>query len=365
MNPRIFTCGALALLFLPACGDAQATDAGMIEAQGIDAAGAPQDPPKKIPRPRIDYATVKRLFGDDPPAPEIDNPSTPAKVALGKLLYHEKRLSAGGDVSCATCHDLAKYGADGKELSAGSGGKANERTTPSTWNSYRQFRQAWDGRAATIEELVVPHALQPSTLALADEVHLVARIKEKAELVDAFKQAFPGDGDAVTAGNFKLALGAFARTLATKSRWDAYLDGDPKALSNEELLGLKTFIDIGCTTCHLTRTVGGHMYQKLGLLKPYASHDTGRMALTKSEADKSFFKVPSLVNVEKTAPYLHDGKVKTLEEAVTVMADIQVDKKLTPEQLSAIVAFLKTLTGPLPDASPAAKDAKADKDEKK
>ena len=178
------------------------------------------------------------------------------------------------------------------ETSAGTGGKANERNTPTTWNAFRQFRQTWDGRGATVEDLVVPHVLEASTHGLADEAQLVAKIKEKAELADGFKKAFPGGADPVTAANFKLALGVFLRTLATKSKWEEFIDGNQRAFSNEEVLGLKTFVELGCTTCHATRLVGGHMYQKLGLLKPYSSHDVGRMAVTKTASDESFFKVP-------------------------------------------------------------------------
>jgi cytochrome c peroxidase len=183
---------------------------------------------------------------------------------------------------------------------------------------------------------------------LTDEVQLVSKINDKPELVASFKQAFPGAGDAVTADNFRRAIGAFERTLVTRSRWDAYLDGDQKALTNDELLGLKTFMDVGCITCHLNRTLGGQMYQKTGLVKPYASTDTGRMQVTDSEADKFFFKVPTLLNIAKTAPYMHDGKIATLAQAVEDMADMQLARKLTPEQTAAIVAFLEALTGPLP-----------------
>ncbi len=311
-------------------------------------AAAPQgQEPKPLPRVRIDYETVKRLFGKDPNSDEVDNPSTPEKVALGKALYHEPHLSKNGNLSCASCHDLANYGQDGKPTSPGTDAKNGERNTPSTWNSFRQFRQFWDGRAATVEEQAILQALNPIEHGIADEAQLVAKIKEKPALVEGFQKAF-GEGDVVTAANFKLAVGAFERTLVTKSRWDEYLDGNQKALTQDELFGLKAFIDVGCMTCHVTRLVGGQMYQKTGSLKPYTSKDEGRAVLTKSDADKFFFKVPSLLNVEKTAPYLHDGKVATLEDAVTVMADIQLDKKLTPDQTRGIVAFLKALTGPLP-----------------
>lgn len=310
----------------------------------------PQDPAKKpTPRPRIDFEAVKRMFGNDPSAPAVDNPSTPEKVALGKALYHDTSLSKGGNLSCASCHDLANYGQDGRPTSPGSDGTLGERNSPSTYNAHRQFAQFWDGRAATVEEQSILPVLNPVEHGLADEATLVAKMKAKTELVAAFQAAFPGDADPVTAANFKLAVGAFERTLVTKSRWDDYLNGNQKALTNDELVGLKTFMEVGCITCHMGRLLGGQMYQKVGLLKPYASQDTGRMQVTKSESDKFFFKVPSLANVEKTAPYYHDGKVATLEEAIKTMADMQLGKTLTDDQLRGLVVFLKALTGKLPE----------------
>lgn len=347
----LFICGgAVALLSLLSCGDGEVAALPAGEA-AIPLAGAGEQDPaaKPLPRARIDYETVKRLFGKDPAAEEIDNAGTPEKLALGKALYHETGLSKDGAVSCASCHDLAKHGVDGRAVPAGTGGAVGKRNAPSTYNAFRQFRQSWDGRAATIEELVIPHALDAAVFGLADEAELLAKVKARPELVVAFGKAFPGDADAVSAANFRLALGAFARTLATKSRWDEYLDGNQRALTNDELFGLKTFMDVGCMTCHVGRLVGGHMYQKTGVLKPYASKDEGRKEVTGSDADRFFFKVPSLLNVEKTAPYMHDGKVATLEEIVKLMAEIQLDRKLTDEQVRGLVAFLKALTGPVPD----------------
>ena len=367
------SCSALALLSLAACGGdkpaqnatpavspapapAPSQNPAPTPTPGASAAPTPapapaagaQDAPKKVARPRIDYETVKRLFGNDPVAPAVDNPITPEKVALGNLLYHTPHLSKNGNLSCASCHDLANYGQDSKPTSPGSDGKNGERNSPTTYNAFRQFAQFWDGRAATVEEQAIAPVLNAVEHGIADEAQCVGKLKEKPELTEAFKKAFPNDADPVSVTNFKLAIGAFERTLVTKSRWDAYLDGDQKALTNEELVGLKTFMDVGCTTCHMGRLMGGHMYQKVGLLKPYPSTDTGRMQVTKSEADKFMFKVPSLLNVEKTAPYYHDGKIATLEEAVTNMADIQLNRQLKPEETGAIVAFLKSMTGPLP-----------------
>lgn len=362
MKSAFLPCGAVALLSLFGCGGdkpapgpatppaAPAPSPANKPAADLtqSPAQAAQDAGKKVARPRIDYESVKVLFGNDPSAPEIANPGTPEKVALGKVLYHEQHLSKNGNLSCASCHDLANYGVDGKPTSPGSDGKNGDRNTPTTWNAFRQFRQFWDGRAATVEEQAVMPVLNPIEHGVADEAQLVSKIKEKPALVDGFKKAFPDAAEPVTVDHFKLAIGAFERTLVTKSRWDDYLDGNQKALTNEELVGLDTFMKSGCTTCHMGRLLGGAMYQKLGLLKPYNGADTGRMKVTASEADKYFFKVPTLVNSEKTAPYYHDGSIATLEAAITDMASLQQNIALKPEQVTAIATFLKATTGSLP-----------------
>ena len=350
----LLPCGAIALLFCQACGgDKPAAPSPVPAAPVQPAAPVPaaqaQEPGKRPAAPvRVDYEMAKRLFGNDPSAPAVDNPSTPEKVALGNALYHEKHLSKNGNLSCASCHDLSNYGVDNKPTSPGSDGKNGERNTPTTYNAFRQFKQFWDGRAETIEEQATGPVFNPVEHGLADEAQLVAKIKEKPELVEGFKKAFPGAAEPVTAANFRNAVGAFERTLVTRSRWDDYLDGNKKALTAEEVIGLDQFIKVGCVTCHVNRTLGGHMFQKTGAVKPYTSHDTGREQVTKAEADKFMFKVPSLLNVEKTGPYFHDGKVSTLEEVVTIMADIQLQVTLKKEQVDSIVAFLKALTGPLP-----------------
>lgn len=358
----LFSCSVVTLLSLPSCGGdkpAAAAPSGGTPAAasnpapagtastGEKPAEAAQDP-KKVAKPKIDYQMVKQMFGTEPSAPVVDNPGTPEKVALGKALYHDTSLSKNGNLSCASCHDLATYGVDNKATSPGSDGKNGERNTPTVYNAHRQFVQFWDGRAPTVEEQSVMPVLNPVEHGLADEAALVAKLKAKPELVEGFQKAFPGGGDPVTVANFKLAVGAFERTLVTKSRWDEYLDGNQKALTNEELVGLKAFMDSGCITCHMGRLLGGHMYQKVGLIKPYPSQDTGRMQATGSEADKFLFKVPTLANCEKTAPYYHDGKIATLEEAVKNMAEIQLGQNLAADKVAAIVTFLKALTGPLP-----------------
>lgn len=314
-------------------------------------APAGQQPAAKKPNlpPKIDMAMVQAYFGSEPKTPPSDNKVTAEKVALGKSLYHEKALSKNGNLSCASCHDLGNYGVDSKPTSPGSEGKNGDRNTPTSLNAARHFVQFWDGRAETIEDQAIGPVLNPIEHGVKDEAELVAKIKAKPELVQAFAKAFPGEAEPISAKNFQMAVGAFERTLVTKSPFDEYLDGKNNALTTEQKWGLKTFIDTGCTECHTTRLVGGQMYQKLGTKQPYPTKDEGRFGITKDEKDKFVFKVPTLLNVEKTAPYFHDGSIATLEEAVKIMARVQAGKELKDEEVASIIAFLKSLTGPVPD----------------
>jgi cytochrome c peroxidase len=358
-----FPVVSIVMLFvLSACGSDQKQESGTNPAPAVagsggsseqDGAGqddAGQSPneqqPRRTRRPKVNTAMVMQLFGSNPTVPKVDNPITDEKVALGKALFHSAQLSKDGSRSCATCHVLGDYGVDHQKTPAGTPGKRN---TPTVYNAARQFAQFWDYRAQTVEQAAVMHATGPDGNGLADEAELVAKIRAEPELVAAFGEAFPDAAEAVTAENFGLAVGAFLRTLTTKSRWDAFLDGDRNALTNEELVGLNTFLEVGCQTCHVMRTLGGHIPQKLGLLKPYPTEDTGRMQATGKEMDKFMFKVPSLLNIEKTAPYNHDGAYASLDETIVNMANIQLNRQLTDEQTKAIIAFLKAATGELPD----------------
>ncbi|MEZ6038084.1 MAG: cytochrome c peroxidase [Planctomycetota bacterium] len=308
----------------------------------------PQEPAKApAKRVRIDLNMVKMLFGNETAAPKAEVEPSEALVMLGDKLYHAEALSKQGNMSCNTCHDLGNYGVDNKKTSPGSDGSMGERNSPTTYNAFRQFAQFWDYREPSVEAQATGPMFNPIEHGVADEAELVAKIKAQPELVAGFEMAFGGQQEPITAKNFQHAIGAFERTLVTKSRWDTYLDTG-KGLSNEELLGLDTFIKAGCIACHMNRTLGGQMAQKLGVTKPYTGADTGRMKVTGNEGDKYMFKVPSLLNVAKTAPYYHDGSIATLEEAVANMAELQTAKPLNKDEVAAIVKFLEALTGELP-----------------
>lgn len=291
----------------------------------------------------------KAMFQAPPRAAESpENPLNPAKLALGKSLYNDKRLSLDNDISCNSCHRLDNFGVDNEPTSPGHKGQRGDRNSPSSFNAALHIAQFWDGRAENVEKQALGPILNPKEMAMPSEAEVVKRLKADPKTVAAFKAAFPGESDPLTYQNIGKAIGAFERTLITPSRFDRYLQGDESVLTPEEKKGAQLFVDSGCAACHNGVGIGGGMYQKLGLVKPYPTKDMGRYVATKNESDKMVFKVPSLRNVDKTGPYFHDGSVKTLPEAVSKMAEFQLGKQLTPEQVNEIVVFLKTLTAEKP-----------------
>ena len=281
--------------------------------------------------------------------PSEKNPLTKEKIDLGRMLYYDPRLSKSGKISCNTCHDLEKFGVDNLPTSVGHNGQKGPRNAPTVYNAAGHIAQFWDGRSPDVEDQAKGPVLNPKEMAMPNAKAVVKVLKSIAGYVKAFKKAFPKDKDPVTFDNMAKAIGAFERKLVTPSRFDKFLKGDKSALTDEEKEGLKTFVEVGCTTCHSGPLLGGHIYQKLGLIKPWPNlKDTGRYQVTKKESDKFVFKVPSLRNVEKTGPYMHDGSVKTLEEAVKLMARHQLGRELTDKQIKSIVTFLKSLTGEIP-----------------
>ena len=272
-----------------------------------------------------------------------------AQVDLGRMLYYDTRLSKNHDVSCNSCHLLAEFGVDGKVVSLGHRGQKGSRNSPTVYNAAGHFSQFWDGRAADVEEQAKGPVLNPVEMAMPSEKAVVAVLQSIPGYVTAFAKAFPDDKNPLSYDNMARAIGAFERRLTTPAAWDRFLKGDKAALSSAERAGFKEFVGAGCPTCHTGPYLGGHIFQKLGLVKPWPQQqDQGRFEVTKQEADRMVFKVPSLRNVEKTSPYFHDGSEPDLAAAVKKMAKHQLAKDLDETQLAAIVAFLKTLTGEIP-----------------
>ncbi len=286
------------------------------------------------------------------PLPEYaENPANPyseAKSDLGRMLYYDTRLSVNNSVSCNTCHDLASFGDDGLPVSLGIGDQKGGRSAPTVYNAAIHIAQFWDGRAADVEEQAVGPILNPIEMGMPDEAYVLRVLNSIPGYVEAFQKAFPEEEDPVSYENVGKAIGVFERKLMTPAPWDAFLQGDEDALTDAQKEGFNTFIKKGCATCHNGPGVGGHMYQKLGLVKPWPTEDKGRGGVEGFEAMEGFFKVPSLRNITETDPYLHDGSVATLEEMVQKMAEHQTGVALTEEETASIIEFLGALKGEKP-----------------
>jgi cytochrome c peroxidase len=291
-----------------------------------------------------------KLFRPLPAAVSSDaNPITEAKAGLGRKLYHETRLSRNRDISCNTCHPLDRYGVDGALVSTGDRGRKGTRNAPTVYNAAGHFAQFWDGRAPDVEEQAKGPVLNPVEMAMGSGAQVEAVLKSIPEYADLFKRAFPGEQDPVTFSNLARAIGAFERRLITPSRWDRFLKGDPGALTDAEKAGFNKFVESGCAACHNGAYMGGNAFQKIGMVRPWPNTaDLGREQVTKKDSDRFLFKVPSLRNVARTAPYFHDGSVATLDEAIRKMGTYQLGKNLTDADIGSIAAWLETLTGAIP-----------------
>lgn len=284
-----------------------------------------------------------------------ENPITEQKVKLGKVLYFDKRLSKEGNISCNSCHNLRTGGVDGLPTSEGDDGGFGDRNSPTVLNAAFHTTQFWDGRAKDVEEQAGMPVLNPVEMAIPNEAFLIDRLKGIDLYKNMFAEAFPGESAPINYTNLRKAIAAFERTLVTPSRFDDYLNGDSHALTIPEKEGLKAFLDAGCITCHNGEMVGGNSFQKFGQFKDYWHYtgsekiDEGLYALSKNEAEKYMFKVPSLRNIHETGPYFHDGSVSDLKEAVSIMAEINLRKKLTDDEVNHIATFLKSLSGELPE----------------
>ncbi|MFZ2853013.1 MAG: cytochrome c peroxidase [Rhodocyclaceae bacterium] len=273
----------------------------------------------------------------------------PARAAIGRRLFHDPRLSANGGVSCASCHDLSRGGVDGRDYSVGFSGKRTGVNAPTVLNAALNFRQFWNGRAASLEAQVDMVIQNPVEMG-SQWPDVVAKVAQDARYKEDFARAYK---DGVTQANIQNAIATFERTLITpNSRFDKYLRGERGVLSDEEKAGYAKFKQYGCIACHQGVNVGGNMFQKFGVMGDYFARrgkpteaDLGRFLATGDEEDKNVFKVPSLRNVALTAPYFHDASAKTLAEAVDVMFRVQLGRAASPTDKAAIVKFLATLSG--------------------
>ena len=288
-----------------------------------------------------------------------NNPITPEKTALGKQLYFDPRLSKDGTVSCNSCHDLAKSGADDKSVSIGVGGLKGVRNAPTVWNSSFHRAQFWDGRASSLEEQVKGPLLNPVEMAMPNAESVVARVQAIPGYAKQFDKVF--GKDSLNIDTISQAIASFERTLVNNnSKFDKYRFENKDVLSQQEKKGFQSFVQTGCMECHMGPDLAGPpplarnqgffekfpKFEDKALINKYNFlEDKGLFQVSKLKEDSYLFRVSSLRNVKDTAPYFHNGQVKTLDEAVKVCAKLENNRDLSDAEAKDISAFLGTLSG--------------------
>ena len=282
------------------------------------------------------------------PIPE-DNGTDGDKAALGRMLFHDTRLSKDDTVSCASCHELSSGGDDGRRVSVGIDDSPGLVNSPTVFNAGSNFKQFWDGRAETLSDQIdgpVQSAIEMGSL----WPEVVAKLFQDEQYPGLFADIYP---DGINRTNIKDALAEFIKSLTTpNSRFDRWLKGESDAITPLEKRGYTLFKFYGCVSCHQGANVGGNMFQVFGVINEFFKRrgniteaDMGRYNITGNEADMHAFKVPSLRMAAHTAPYLHDGSAATLRDAVDAMFEFQLGREAPDQDKDAIVAFIETLAG--------------------
>ncbi|MGZ3768292.1 MAG: cytochrome-c peroxidase [Bdellovibrio sp.] len=296
------------------------------------------------------FAEAKVKVKDEPIKPiELPKNINVAKAELGKKLFFDPRLSKSGFISCNSCHNLSMGGSDNLKSSIGHNWQKGPINSPTVLNSSLNFAQFWDGRAKTLKEQAGGPIANPREMAFTHDL-AIAVVSSINGYREEFKKIF--GSDKIDIDKVSESIAEFEKTLVTpNSRFDKWLKGDDSILSEKELAGYKLFKEAGCIACHNGVNVGGGSFQKMGVTKEYITENTsiGRAGVTGKDADRMFFKVPTLRNVEMTYPYFHDGAADTLDRAVETMGKLQLGREFTTEEKAKIVAFLRTLTGDQPN----------------
>ena len=285
-----------------------------------------------------------------PPSPQLSS----EVVELGRVLFHDPRLSKDNTVSCSSCHNISRGGVDGQQFSIGVQGRRGERNSPTVLNSGFLPKLFWDGRAKSLEEQAHEPVHNPLEMDTNWET-VIAKLKLDQDLSQAFERVFPAGW---SGNNIARALADFQRSLVTPNApFDRFLSGEKEAMEPSAIRGYNKFLEYGCSTCHEGPTIGGKRFQKIGKMENFFKgrepndSDLGLFNISKRQSDRFKFRVPSLRNVALTAPYFHDGSAQTLEDAVSTMALVQLGDELPTEDRDDIVDFLKSLTGQLPPQS--------------
>jgi len=322
----------------------------------------PVEPPTDEPHPGYEYIQQ-----------EAD---TEEKIELGEQLYFDPRISETGTISCNTCHNVMEGGDDSRPVAMGVHGETGPVSSPTVWNSGFHHTQFWDGRADTLAEQAEGPIVADVEMGMPDHEAALDRIRAVDDYVDSYEEVY-GDEveyddpeELVNLEHTTDAIAAYERTLVTPdSPFDQYLEGDTDALDDQQLDGMETFMELGCQSCHSGPMFSGQWDEPEsgeGVYQPHPTFDDnpqceeyieeydlmdnpGRMGVTDDEADEFMYKVPTLRNVEHTAPYMHTGQVPDLEESIRVMSACNLDEDPSDEEVEDVAAFLTSLTGEYPD----------------
>lgn len=265
------------------------------------------------------------------------------KANLGEKLFNDKMLSKDETISCASCHILNEGGDDNKSVSQGIDNKLGDINSPTVLNSVFNFRQFWNGRAKDLKEQALGPIENPIEMGNTFEL-LIPRLNNSPykELFDEIYK------DGITKDNIVDAIAEFEKTLITpNSDFDRYLKGDANSITKIQKEGYELFKDKGCISCHHGINIGGNLYSKFGVIIDIKTNNLGRYDITKKEKDKYYFKVPTLRNIEHTAPYFHDARTYSLHEAVKIMSLYQLGRPIKNDEINKIVEFLKSLSAPV------------------
>lgn len=296
------------------------------------------------------HADTMNLYRDEPISPipqqvEVDE----ARARLGEMLFFDTRLSANNSISCASCHQLDSGGDDNLATGISLSADQHNINTPSIFNALYNFRQNWDGSAINLHQQI--------DMVIKNEhefdntwINVIVKLAMDNEVQSNFETCYP---DGLTKENIIDAIVEFEKTLITpNSRFDRYLRNEDKSLTGVEIKGFTLFKELGCISCHQGTNIGSNLFQKFGIFYNYMAErgeikkkDYGKFNTTHREMDKFVFKVPSLRNIAVTAPYFHDGSVKTIEEAISIMGKTQLGRTLSEDEIFLIKSFLNTLTG--------------------
>jgi cytochrome c peroxidase len=293
--------------------------------------------------------TSQGLFGIVKPvaAEEVETP----QAVLGRALFWDERLSLNGKVACASCHTAANWSGSHLPFDTNAKGVLTTLHSQTIFMAAEQPYLRWYGDRTSPAHQAERSLTGSMGFAKADEVLPILKAFGYADL---FKKAYPEQEESVSTANYASAIQAYERTLRTPATFDRFIAGDTKALNKQQVTGLNKFVAFGCVGCHSGPLLGGSGFQKFGVTKDYwletgsAKPDLGRFVATKKEEDKYVFRTAMLRNISKTAPYFHDGSVAKIEEAIRIMGELQLGRKLSPKDIADIAAFFESLTGAVP-----------------